>query len=89
MPVAGEIRTTKELRQIKFRVEGVIVNTSSSPPRIHKPLCDEVSEERFQNAVVFHEGKSGKYYLRNDLTEAVRDFGAVPCKKCKPERPII
>jgi hypothetical protein len=87
-PPAGEIRTTKELRQIKLRLEGVIVNTASSPPRVHRPLCDEVTEERFQNTVVFNEGRSGRYYLRNDLAEAVREFGAVACKKCKPERPV-
>jgi hypothetical protein len=87
-PAAGEIRTTRELRQIKLRLEGVIVNTASSPPRVHRPLCDEVTEERFQNTVIFNEGKGGRYYLRNDLAEAVKEFGAVACKKCKPERPV-
>ena len=84
----GEIKTTKELRQIKLRAEGVIVNTASSPPRAHRTLCDEVTEERFQNTVIFNEGKSGRYYLRNNLAEAVKEFGAVACKKCKPERPV-
>jgi len=87
-PPAGEISTTKELRQIKLRAEGVIVNTASSPPRAHRPLCDEVTDERFQTTMIFNEGKSGKYYLRRDLAEAVRDFGAVACKKCRPERPV-
>lgn len=87
-PPPGEIHTTKELRQIKLRVEGVIVNTASSPPRAHRPLCEEVTEERFQNTVIFNEGKGGRYYLRANLAEAVRDFGAVACKKCKPERPV-
>ena len=86
---AGEIATTKELRQIKLRLEGVIVNTASSPPRVHRPLCDEVTEERFQNTVIFKEGRGGKYYLRKDLAEAVKEFGAVACKKCKPERPFV
>ena len=87
--IAGEIKTTKELRQIKLRLEGVIVNTGSSPPRVHRPLCDEVTEERFQNTVIFREGKGGKYYLRKDLAEAVKEFGAAACKKCKPERPFV
>lgn len=67
-------------------MDGVIVTTGSNPPRVHRPLCAELTEERFQNVVIFKEGK-GKYYLRNDLVEAVRDFGAAACKKCKPERP--
>ena len=85
---AGEIKTTKELRQVKLRAEGVIVNTASSPPRAHRTLCDEITEERFQNLVIFNEGKAGGYYLRNSLAEAVKEFGAVACKKCKPERPV-
>lgn len=84
----GEISTTKEFRQIKLRAEGVIVNTASSPPRVHRPLCEEVTEERFQTAMFFNEGRSGKYYLRDNLAEAVKDFGAVACKKCRPERPV-
>jgi hypothetical protein len=84
----GEIPTTKEFRQIRLRAEGVIVNTASSPPRAHRPLCEEVTEERFQTTMIFNEGKHGKYYLRGSLAEAVRDFGAVGCKKCRPERPV-
>jgi hypothetical protein len=84
----GEIKSTKEFRQVKLRAEGVIVNTSSSPPRAHRPLCTELTEERFHTAVIFNEGKGGKYYLRSNLAEAVRDFGAVACKKCRPERPV-
>jgi hypothetical protein len=87
-PPAGEIRTTKEFRQIKLRNEGVIVNTASAPPRAHRPLCEELTEERFQTTVILNEGKGGRYYFRNNLAEAVRDLGAVACKKCKPERPI-
>jgi hypothetical protein len=86
---AGEIKTIRELRQIKLRAEGVIVNTASSPPRAHRALCDEITEERFQNLVIFNESRAGRYYLRNDLTEAVKEFGAVACKKCKPERPFV
>jgi len=86
---AGEIKTIKELRQIKLRAEGVIVNTASSPPRTHRTLCDEITEERFQNLVIFNEGKGGRYYLRSNLAEAVKEFGAVACKKCKPERPFV
>jgi hypothetical protein len=83
----GEISTTKEFRQIRLRAEGVIVNTASSPPRAHRPLCEEVTEERFQTTMIFNEGKHGKYYLRGSLAEAVRDFAAEGCKKCRPERP--
>lgn len=85
----GEIASIREFRQIKLRAEGVIVNTGSKPPRAHRSLCRELTEERFQEAVVFNEGKKGRYYLRNDLAEAVRDFGAAACKKCKPERPSV
>jgi hypothetical protein len=84
----GEIRSIKEFRQVKLRAEGVIVTTGSKPPRAHRALCRELSEERFTDAVVFNEGKKGRYYLRNDLAEAVRDFQAVACMKCKPERPV-
>jgi hypothetical protein len=86
---AGEIKTIKELRQIKLRAEGVIVNTASSPPRAHRTLCDEITEERFQNLMIFNEGRGGRYYLRNNLAEAVKEFGAIACKKCKPERPFV
>jgi hypothetical protein len=51
-------------------------------------LCTELTEERFHTAVIFNEGKGGKYYMRSNLAEAVRDFGAVACKKCRPERPV-
>jgi len=87
-PPGGEIKSTREFRQIRLRAEGVIVNTSSSPPRAHRPLCIELTEERFQNAVIFNEGRGGKYYVRRSLAEAVKDFGAVACKKCRPERPV-
>lgn len=87
-PLSGEISTTREFRQVQLRAEGVIVNTASSPPRVHRPLCEEVTEERFQTTVILNEGKSGRYYLRDNLAEAVKDFGAVACKKCRPERPI-
>lgn len=87
--IPGEIRTTKEFRQIKLRNEGVIVNTASSPPRAHRPLCEELTEERFQTTVIFNEGKGGRYYFRNNLAEAAKELEAVACKKCKPERPMV
>ena len=85
----GEIRTIKEFRQVKLRAEGVIVTTGSKPPKAHRALCRELSEERFTEAVVFNDGKKGRYYQRRDLAEAVRDFHAAACMKCKPERPIV
>ncbi len=84
----GEIRNIREFRQVKLKAEGVIVTTGSKPPRAHRALCRELSEERFTDAVVFNEGKKGRYYLRSDLAEAVRDFQAVACMKCRPERPV-
>jgi len=87
-PHGGVISTTKEFRQIRLRAEGVIVITASSPPRVHRPLCDEVTEERFQTTMIFNDGKQGKYYLRDNLAQAAKEFGAVACKKCRPERPI-
>lgn len=86
---SGEIRNIREFRQVKLRAEGVVVTTGSKPPRAHRALCRELSEERFAEAAVFNEGKKGRYYLRKDLAEAVRDFGAVACMKCKPERPYL
>jgi hypothetical protein len=85
----GEIRNIREFRQVKLKAEGVIVTTGSKPPRAHRALCRELSEERFTEAVVFNEGKKGRYYLRKDLAEAVKDFGAVACMKCRPERPVV
>ncbi|HKT21176.1 MAG TPA: DUF6308 family protein [Nitrososphaerales archaeon] len=85
----GEIHSIKEFRQVKLKADGVIVTTGSKPPRAHRALCRELSEERFTEAVVFNEGKKGRYYLRGDLAEAVRDFQAVACMKCRPERPIV
>lgn len=84
----GEVRNIREFRQVKLKAEGVVVTTGSKPPRAHRPLCRELTEERFTEAVVFNEGKKGRYYLRNDLAEAVKDFQAVACMKCKPERPV-
>jgi hypothetical protein len=85
----GEIQNIREFRQVKLKAEGVIVTTGSKPPRAHRALCRELSEERFTEAVVFSERKKGRYYLRRDLAEAVKDFGAVACMKCRPERPTI
>jgi len=85
----GEIRSIKEFRQVKLKADGVVVTTASKPPRAHRALCRELSEERFLDAVVFNEGKKGRYYLRKDLAEAVKDFQAVACMKCKPERPVV
>lgn len=85
----GEIKNIREFRQVKLRADGVIVATGPKPPRAHRALCRELSEERFTEAVVFNGGKKGRYYLRRDLAEAVRDFQAVACMKCKPERPIL
>jgi hypothetical protein len=78
----GEIATLREFRQIVSRAEGVIVITGSSPPRAHWPLCDLLTHDRFNLNVVLNEGGSGRYYWRGSLTEARREFGAVPCKKC-------
>jgi hypothetical protein len=48
-----------------------------------------LTEERFTEAVVFSDRRKGRYYLRNNLVEAAREFGAVACMKCKPERPLV
>lgn len=85
----GEIRNIREFRQVKLKAEGVIVTTGSKPPKAHRALCRELSEERFTEAVVFNEGKKGRYYLRKDLADAVKDLGAVACMKCRPERPVV
>ena len=79
----GEITTLKEFRRIVSGAEGVIVITGTSPPRAHWPLCDLITEDRFNLNVVLNEGKSGRYYWRGSLIEARKEFGAVPCKKCR------
>lgn len=79
----GEIATLREFRRIVSGAEGVIVITGTSPPRAHWPLCDLLTEDRFNLNVVLNEGKSGRYYWRGSLMEARKEFGAVPCKKCR------
>ena len=83
-PLRGEIGSTAEFRQIVARAEGVIVITGTNPPRIHRPLCELVTEERFQNNIILNRTKNVKYYSRNDVVEARREFGAVACKRCRP-----
>jgi hypothetical protein len=78
----GEITTLREFRQIVSRAEGVIVITGTSPPRAHWPLCDLLTDDRFNLNVVLNEGGSGRYYWRGSLMEARKEFGAVPCKRC-------
>jgi hypothetical protein len=78
----GEITTLKEFRQLVSRAEGVIVITGTSPPRAHWPLCELLTDDRFNLNVVLNEAKSGRYYWRVSLLEARREFGAVPCKRC-------
>jgi hypothetical protein len=81
-PSPGEITTLKEFRRVVSQAEGVIVITGTSPPRAHSLLCDLITEDRFNINVVLKEGGSGKYYWRGSLTEARKEFGAVPCKRC-------
>jgi len=78
----GEITTLKEFRRVVSRAEGVIVITGTSPPRAHWPLCDLLTDDRFNLNVVLNEGGSGRYYWRGSLMEARKEFGAVPCKRC-------
>lgn len=78
----GEIATLREFRQVVSRAEGVIVITGTSPPRAHSPLCDLLTDDRFNSNVVLSGGKGGRYYQRGSLSEARREFGAVPCKRC-------
>jgi len=84
----GGIVTVKEFRQIMAKAEGVIVITGSKPPRAHTPFCDLLTDDRFNQNVVIGEGRSAKYYWRGSLIEARREFGAVPCKKCRPAEAI-
>jgi hypothetical protein len=77
----GEITTLKVFRQVVSRAEGVIVITGTSPPRAHWPLCDLLTDDRF-NLNVVNEGGSGRYYWRGSLMEARKEFGAVPCRRC-------
>jgi hypothetical protein len=78
----GEITTLREFRQIVSGTEGVIVITGTSPPRAHWPLCDLLTDDRFNLNVVLNEGGSGRYYWRRSLMEARKEFGALPCKRC-------
>lgn len=83
-PIQGEIASIKEFRQVVAQAEGVIVITGTSPPKAHSPLCSLVTEDRFNQNVLLDEGRSGRYYWRNNLVEARQDFGAVQCKRCRP-----
>ncbi len=78
----GGITTLREFRQAVSRAEGVIVITGTKPPRAHYPLCDLLTDDRFNLNVVLNEGRSGRYYSRGSLMEARKEFGAVPCKRC-------
>jgi hypothetical protein len=82
--ISGEIKTTKEFRQIVGRAEGVIVITGTSPPRVHLPLCPLVTDDRFKENVVINQGKGGRYYWRETFAEARKEFGADPCRRCNP-----
>ncbi|HYC11221.1 MAG TPA: DUF6308 family protein [Nitrososphaerales archaeon] len=79
-----EIASIKEFRRVIARAEGVIVITTTRPPRAHSPLCDLVSDDRFVENTSLGEGKKAKYYWSASLFEARRDFGAVGCKRCRP-----
>jgi len=83
----GEITTLKEFRQTISRAEGVIVITGTKPPRAHGPLCDLLTDDRFNLNIVLNEGGSGRYYWRQNLLLARREFGAVPCKRCGAGEP--
>jgi hypothetical protein len=45
-----------------------------------------VTEDRFNENVFIGKDKSGRYYWRSGLIEARKEFGAVPYKKCRPDR---
>jgi hypothetical protein len=81
-PPPGEITTLKEFRRVVLQAEGVIVITGTSPPRAHSLLCNLITEDRLNMSVVLKEGGSGRYYWRGSLTEARKEFGAMPCKRC-------
>ena len=83
-PPEGEITSIREFRRVVGRAEGVIVITGTKPPRAHSPLCDLLSDDRFNQNVSMGEGKGGKYYWRNSLIDARKEFGAVGCKRCRP-----
>ncbi len=78
----GEIATLKEFRQVISQAEGVIVITGTSPPRAHSPLCNLLTDDRFNLNVVLNESRSGRYYWRSSLVDARKELGAVPCKRC-------
>jgi hypothetical protein len=81
---AGEMTSGKEFRRIVGGAEGVVVITGTTPPRAHSPLCSLVTEDRFNQNVSIDKGRSAKYYWRASLVEARKEFGAVPCKRCRP-----
>lgn len=60
--------------------------TGTTPPGAHSPLCSLVTEDRFNENVFIGKDKSGRYYWRSGLIEARKEFGAVPYKKCRPDR---
>jgi len=82
--IPGEIKTTREFRQIIGRAEGFIVITGTAPPRIHRVLCPLLTDDRFNENVIIKEGRGGRYYWRGNFLEACKEFAAVACKRCDP-----
>jgi hypothetical protein len=41
-------------------------------------------DDRLNQNVSLGESRSARYYWRSSLTEARKEFGAVPCKRCRP-----
>ena len=82
-PPPGEITSIKEFRRVVARAEGIIVITGTTPPRAHSPLCNLLTDDRFNQNVNLDGGKSGRYYWRSSLVEARKEFGAVACKRCR------
>ena len=82
--IPGEVKTTKEFRQMVGRADGFVVITGTTPPRIHRVLCPLLTDDRFNENVIIDAGKGGRYYWRGSFNEARKEFGAAACKRCDP-----
>ena len=83
-----EITTLDEFRKVRLDDIGflVIVDTARSAI-IHEPNSECISAEKFKERVLLNERHTGKYFWVRNISVAVGQYGASPCKKCKPGRP--
>jgi hypothetical protein len=83
-----ELATFDEFRQKRLDDTGFIVIIDSARDAIvHKLNAPCVSAENFKVKVLLNEKRTGKYIWVDTVASGALEFGAAPCKVCKPHRP--